>query len=617
MCGISGFVGKCDEPQKVLENMMNKIIHRGPDSEGMYLSSPAALGFRRLSIIDLNNGTQPMKNEDGSLIVTFNGEIYNYQVLREDLIKKGHVFSNHSDTEVLLHGYEEYGKELVKKLRGMFAFVIWDEKTKTLFGARDYFGIKPFYYANTNGSFIYSSEIKSILAHPAYEKEFNPDALEAYLSFQYSVLPETFFKGIFKLPPAHCFTLKDGKLDIERFWEPVFEEDEKKSVEEAIEDIDKVMADSVKHHMIADVEVGSLLSSGVDSSFVVSRFNGAKTFSVGFENDNYNEVAYAERFTNKMGIENDRHIIDSKEYFSVLDDVAYYMDEPLADASCVALYIVDSMAAKKVKVVLSGEGADEFFGGYNIYHEPVSLRPFKVLPKGLKKGIKKWAERSNINFKGKNYIIRGCTPLEKRFIGNAKRFSRKEANQILKNGVKKENNFPFSITEPLYKRAKGSDFAKMQYIDINLWLIGDILLKADKMSMAHSLESRVPFLDVEVFNVARKLPSYCKIHNKVTKYAFRQVAEKYIPSEVAEKKKLGFPIPIARWLREDNYYNMVKGYFESDYAAKFFKQEEIMRFLDNHKKGIKDESKKIWTIFMFLKWYDIYFNNNYVEKGGK
>lgn len=609
MCGICGFVGKTSDNKAVLQEMMNKIIHRGPDSEGMYLDGDVAIGFRRLSIIDLSNGTQPMANEDGSVIVTMNGEIYNYKEIKEELIGLGHVFANNSDTEVIVHGYEEYGVKVLDKLRGMFAFIVWDKKKNQLFGARDFFGIKPFYYSTENNSFMYGSEIKSILANPLYEKKFNDEALESFLSFQYSALPETFFKGVFRLPPAHYFIYKDNKLDIQRYWTPEFDERKNVSLEQTVKELDDILADTVKYHMVSDVEVGSLLSSGVDSSFVVSRFNGAKTFTVGFSKDNHNELGYAKRFAERMNISNERKSISSEEYFGVLDKVLYYMDEPLADASCVALYLVDEMASKRVKVVLSGEGADELFGGYNIYHEPKSLAGFKLLPKGLKKSIRKKLVSSSKNFKGKNFLIRGCTPLEERFIGNAFRFKPEEIDKFLNSEYKNNKNYPYSVTKPIYDNSKGSDFAKMQLIDINTWLVGDILLKADKMSMAHSLESRVPFLDKEVFKVASRIPAEHKIHNKTTKYAFRQVASKYIPDDVAGKKKLGFPVPLAKWIREDKYFNDIKETFESDTAKQFFDVKYLSKLLSRHKSEKADESKKIWVLYMFLRWYEIYFNN--------
>ncbi|MBQ2578241.1 MAG: asparagine synthase (glutamine-hydrolyzing), partial [Lachnospiraceae bacterium] len=377
MCGICGFTGNLIEKEDVLTRMMNRIIHRGPDSAGMHISDGVALGFRRLSIRDLNNGDQPMYNEDKTLVVTFNGEIYNYKELREDLEAKGHIFANNADTEVLLHGYEEYGTEMVKMLRGMFAFVIWDLKTKTMFGARDYFGIKPFYYTQINGNLVYGSEIKSILEHPEYKKEVNPEALENYLTFQYSVLPETFFKGIYKLMPSHCFTYKDGKMEISRYYDPEFIPDETLEQEDLVNRIDEVMQDSVKAHMIADVEVGSFLSSGVDSSYVAASFHGDKTFTVGFDYEKYNEIDYAKALSKKIEIDNYSKLITTDEYWNILPKIQYHMDEPLADPSAIALYFVSNTAAQHVKVALSGEGADEFFGGYNIYHEPFSLAGYQ------------------------------------------------------------------------------------------------------------------------------------------------------------------------------------------------------------------------------------------------
>ena len=409
MCGICGFTGKLQEHEKneILTRMMDRIVHRGPDSAGQHISDGIAMGFRRLSIMDLNNGDQPMYNEDRSLVVTFNGEIYNYRPLREELEKKGHIFANNADTEVLLHAYEEYGTDMLNKLRGMFAFVIWDLKTETLFGARDFFGIKPFYYTVIDGNLIYGSEIKSILEHPAYHKEVNPEALENYLTFQYSVLPETFFKGIFKLMPSHYFIFKDGNIQIERYFEPSFEPDESLEMDELVDRIDETFQDSVKAHMISDVEVGSFLSSGVDSSYVASSFHGDKTFTVGFDYEKYNEIDYAKALSEKIEIDNYSKLITTDEYWDILPKIQYHMDEPLADPSAVALYFVSNTAAQHVKVALSGEGADEFFGGYNIYHEPFSLAGYQKLPRGLRRGLASVAKAIPFKFKGQSFLIRG------------------------------------------------------------------------------------------------------------------------------------------------------------------------------------------------------------------
>lgn len=520
MCGFAGFTGHLENGEQVLTDMMNKIIHRGPDSAGQHIDGKAYLGFRRLSIIDLDNGSQPMYNENNDVVITFNGEIYNHLELREELVKAGHVFKNHSDTEVLIHAYEEYGKDMLNKLRGMFAFVIWDSKNETIFGARDFFGIKPFYYAVVDGNLVFASEIKSILAYPGYKKAVNDTALENYLTFQYSVLDETFFKGIYKLMPSHCLTFKNGDLKVERYWEPKFEADENATLDETVEKIDKAMHDSIEHHKISDVEVGSFLSSGVDSSYVAATFNGDKTFTVGFDYAKYNEINYAKALSEKIKIDNYSKLITTEEYWDAISHIQYQMDEPLADPAAIALYFVSQTAAKHVKVALSGEGADEFFGGYNIYHEPFSLAPIQKVPKPIRVGMAKLASAIPFKFKGKNFLIRASKDLEERFIGNAFMFNEKERAKILKNPTGKFNHK--ELTKPFYDKVKGlDDVTRMQYIDINFWLIGDILLKADKMSMAHSLEVRVPFLDREVFEVARHIPTKYKVNNQNTKYALR------------------------------------------------------------------------------------------------
>jgi len=606
MCGICGFTGNLENKAVVLNNMMNKIIHRGPDSGGQHIDDGIALGFRRLSIIDLDHGSQPMYNEDGSIVITFNGEIYNHEELRADLIERGHVFSNRADTEVLIHGYEEYGEDILLKLRGMFAFVIWDKNTGALFGARDYFGIKPFYYGMINGEMVYGSEIKSILEYPAYQKQLNEEALENYLTFQYSVLQETFFKGIYRLMPAHCFTFQEGNLNIRRYWEPKFEADESKSLEEWVEAIDQAMQDSIKSHKISDVEVGSFLSSGVDSSYVTACFHGDKTFTVGFDYDKYNEIDYAKALSEKIQIQNYSKLISTKEYWESIPHIQYHMDEPLADPSAIALYFVSQTAAKHVKVSMSGEGADEFFGGYNIYREPFALEPMQKIPKALRKAMARLVSAIPFRFKGKNYIIRASKDLEERFIGNAFIFDLKGRERILKSPTGRYDYK--TLTAPYYEKAvRLDDVTKMQYIDMHFWLIGDILLKADKMSMAHSLEVRVPFLDKEVFEVARKLPVRYKVNGQNTKFAMRQAAHRYLPDMVAEKKKLGFPVPIRIWLREEQYYIIVKEAFLSKAAERYFKTDELVRLLDRHKTGKEDNSRKIWTVYMFLVWYQTFF----------
>ena len=605
MCGICGYTGLVLNGDEILSAMMGKIVHRGPDSDGRYADNYISMGFRRLSIIGLETGSQPIYNETGDIVITFNGEIYNYQDIKAELIEKGHIFKTDADTEVLVHGYEEYGEDLLKKVRGMFAFVIWDSNKKTLFGARDFFGIKPFYYTEIDGNFIYASEIKSILEYPKYEMEMNPVALENYLTFQYSVLPETFFKGIFKLMPGHCFTWKDGNLEIKRYFEPTFTEDESLTLDEVVDEIDDVMQDSIKMHKVSDVEVGSFLSSGVDSSYVASCFHGDKTFTVGFDYQDYNEIDYAKTLSEKIEIDNYSKLITEDEYWDILPTVQYHMDEPLADASAVALYFVSQTAAKYVKVALSGEGADEFFGGYNIYREPHDLRRITSMPKALRQmagGIAKGMP----HMKGRNFLIRGSMDLEERFIGNAKIFTQEEREEILKSPT--GNYPPKNLTGPYYYKVKNlSEVTKMQYIDTNFWLVGDILLKADKMSMANSLEVRVPFLDKEVFKVASKLPVKYKVNDENTKFAMRKAAFRHLPQNVADKKKLGFPVPIRVWLRQDKYYNKLREAFTGETAAKYFKTDKLVNMLDVHKSGKEDLSRKIWTVYIFLVWHKVFF----------
>lgn len=607
MCGICGFTGKLPDSKEVLTRMMDRIIHRGPDSAGQFITDKAAWGFRRLSIIDLDHGSQPMFNENNSIVIVFNGEIYNFMTLREELKAKGHVFRNNSDTEVLVHGYEEWGTELPKHCRGMFAFMIYDMNKDLAFGARDYFGIKPFYYGVIDGNLVFGSEIKSILEYPGYVKKVNTEALEQYLTFQYSVLPETFFKGIYKLAPAHSILFKDGEVTIERYWEPDFDIDENANLDELVDKIDAQMQESVQAHMISDVEVGSLLSSGIDSSYIATVSKADKTFTVGFDYDKFNEISYAQDLSEKIGTKNFSKLITEEEYWSVLPEIQYYMDEPLADASCVALYFVDKTAAEHVKVVLSGEGADEFFGGYNIYHEPVSLHGYQKLPKGLRRFVGKAAEMiMPEGMRGRSFLMRGALDVEERFIGNAKRFSVKERKKILKNATPAKA--PWKLTKPYYDKVKHlDDTTKMQYIDMNFWLIGDILLKGDKMSMRHSLECRVPFMDREVYKLAKTIPTKYKLAEGTTKYALRKAAKRHIPEATAMKKKLGFPVPIGLWLKEDKYYEQVKASFESPAAQKFFNTKELVKMLDQHKKGKLDNSKKIWVVYMFLMWYDVYF----------
>lgn len=610
MCGFVGFTNKINDASIVLGKMMDRIKHRGPDSDGKYVDEQIAMGFRRLSIIDLSDqGSQPIFNEDKSLVLTFNGEIYNYKDLREELVASGHKFYTHTDSEVLIHGYEQWGEDILDKLRGMFAFVIFNKNTNEVFGARDFFGIKPLYYAKMGETLMWGSEIKSFLDHPHFKKELNTDVLETYLTFQYSPTTETFFKNVYKLPAAHCFTYKNGEMNVRRYWEVKFHADNGPSLEDWVNRISDTFKNSVEVHKFADVEVGSFLSSGVDSSYVAAVANVDKTFTVGFgEDEKYNEIGYAKEFSKYIHKENFSKVISPEEYWNSLSKIQYHMDEPLADPAAVALFFVCQIASEKVKAVLSGEGADEIFGGYNIYHNPADMASYFKIPRPIRKAVGAVADKLPHKH-GINYLIRGSKDLDERFIGNAYIFSEKERKDIL--SIKTNAPDAMAITKPFYDKVRDQDqVTQMQYIDLHLWMTGDILLKADKMSMAHSLELRVPFLDRKVMELAEQIPVKDRVTETETKYAMRLAALQACPPQTAKKKKLGFPVPIRVWLKEDKYYNIVKDKFTSPQSAQFFHTDKLVQLLDDHRAGKYDYSRKIWTVFSFLVWYDVYFSDN-------
>ena len=606
MCGIVGFVGARENAQTILQAMMDRIAHRGPDGQGQFLEGPVALGQRRLSIIDLDGGKQPMYNEDGSLVVVFNGEIYNFQALTAELQAAGHTFATRSDTEVLLHGYEEWGKGMLDRLRGMFTFALWDRKAETLFLARDHFGIKPlYYYQNEEGELLFGSEIKSFLDHPGFHKALNEDQLSLYLSYQYSPGEDTFFRGVKKLLPAHCLTWQGGEIMIERYWQPAFTPDEGPSLAEWEQAIADAMTESVAAHKIADVEVGSFLSSGVDSSYMAALAKVDKTFTVGFANKQYDETDFAKEFSAHIGVKNYAYRITPEEYWANLGRIQYHMDEPLADAASVALYFVNREAAKQVKVCLSGEGADEFFGGYNIYKEPFTVSWYDKLPLWLRRAV--GAAASVLPpVPGVNFLVRRGRPLEERYIGNTNLMGERRKRQLLKNYTGRI--LPTDLSRPYFEQTRGQDaVTRMEYCDLNLWMVGDILLKADKMSMANSLELRVPFLDLKVFDLACRIPTSCKVNAAQTKIAMRGAAEKTIPPKTADKKKLGFPVPVRAWLREEKYAAILREAFASEAAEKFFNTAALNKMLDQHLSGKRDNWRQLWCVFIFLVWYDEYF----------
>jgi len=612
MCGFVGFAGAVPNIDRVktINEMMETIKHRGPDSGNYYTDDQVTLGFRRLSIIDLSNeGSQPMYNEDESCVLVFNGEIYNYQEIRDELINKGHIFKSQSDSEVVIHAYEEYGAKLLQKVRGMFAFAIWDIKQESLFLARDFFGIKPLYYTqNTDdGSFIFGSEIKSFLKHPSFIKELNKDAIKPYLTFQYSVLDETFFKGVYKLKPGHYMMIQNGTTEVKPYWDIDFSEKDH-DLEYYVDHINKTLEESVQYHKISDVKVGSFLSGGIDSSYVTALLKPNKTFSIGFKDHEgmFNETNLAKELSDIFEIENFRKLMTADECFETLPTIQYHMDEPQSNLSSVPLYFLSKLASEHVTVVLSGEGADEIFGGYVWYQKSPELEKYEKIPFGIRRlmaNISKILPKNRLS----EFLIRGGQKIEERFIGQAIIFEEEEANEILKNEYKNGPSVQ-SITKQVYNKVKSKDdITKMQYLDLKLWLPGDILLKADKMSMAHSIELRVPFLDKEVMKLASDIPSKLRVNHIDTKFALRKASEKVLPKEWANREKVGFPVPVRHWLKEEKYYNLVKEMFEKDFVKEFFDVQQLLRLLEEHYTGKDNHARKIWTVYVFLVWYHKFF----------
>lgn len=598
MCGFTGFFDKLPNKELRIKTMNDVISHRGPDGEGFYVDETIAMGFRRLSIIDLSHGDQPLYNENKTLVLNFNGEIYNYQTLREELIAKGHVFTTHSDSEVILHGYEEYQENIVNHLRGMFAFVIYNRETHAFFAARDHFGIKPLYYALQDSLFVYASEIKAILKHPQFKKQLNPDALQPYLSFQTSVLDETFFKDVFALKPGHMLMYKDNILTTRAYHSLTFEPSRAHTQEEVL----ALLKESVQAHKIADVEVGAFLSSGVDSSFIATTSEVDKTFTVGFTHDGFNECEEAKVLASMINSDHYSKIISEAEFFEVLSDVQYYADEPHANLSAVPLYFLAQLAAKKVKVVLSGEGADELFGGYDTYITTRKRALALKLPQGLRTFIGHTLSVLRPVVPAVQSWEEAFKPLGETYIGQANIMSEVEARQLLKSQYHSKH----SNASVVQKWSSDDDALHKMSVDMNVWLNKDILTKADKMTMAHSLELRVPFLDKVVWNVARQIPVSQKVIGTKTKALFRDVALSVLPQAWAKRKKLGFMVPFKFWLLEPHVVTRIESLFMKPFVSDFFHQTTLMQLLKKHQ-TTQAEGRKLYAIVCFILWYERYF----------
>lgn len=617
MCGFVAMYSKDNQPVSLeqLQKMNRMITHRGPDDEGYVRKGPIGLGFRRLSIIDLQHGHQPLTNEDESIWLIFNGEIYNYRELQTWLKERGHQFRTDTDSETILHLYEEYGTETPKYLRGMFSFIIWDGKEQRFFGARDHFGIKPLYWVETPHAFGFGSEIKSLLEMERVKAAVDPVSFYHYLTFQYVPDPATMFAGIHKLLPGHSFTIKNGTMNIESYFQVEFTPEER-PFEEYVEETRAVLKESVERHMMSDVPRGAFLSSGVDSSSIAAllrKQEKLKTFTIGFDIPGYSELDYARRTAAHIGTDHHEVEVDGERYLDVLPRLIWHQDEPVADPSAIALYFVAELASQYVTVVLSGEGADEFFGGYNIYREPFALAGYQRLPQGMRTLFANMASNLPEGTKGRSFLIRGSQQLEERFFGNAHIYSEEMKEQVIAASLKAKVPYvdPWQVTAPIYEQVQHyDDVTKMQYLDIHTWLRGNILMKADKMTMANSLELRVPFIDTEVFKVAMKIPTKYKIADGTTKHVLREAMKDLLPPEIKTKKKLGFPVPTRYWLRHD-FYKWAKDLIQQSPTQQYFNKQYLLQMLEQHKDEKHDYSRPIWTALVFMLWHQIYIEKKY------
>lgn len=622
MCGIVAFYDpKINEKQAVIGKMMATIKHRGPGSDGYYTNDEVALGFRRLSIIDLRCGSQPIYNEDKTRAIIFNGEIYNFKPLREELIKAGHVFSTKADTEVLLHGYEEWGMDgLLKRVRGMFAFLIWDDNNKTLYGARDFFGIKPMYYSNQNGHLLVGSELKSFLEFPKFKRELNVEAVKPYLMNQYNDLEETFFKGVYRFPAGHWFEYKDGEMKTHQYWDAEYKENSL-SFEETLKRINDDLKETVDLYRNADVKVGAFLSEGIDSSYLTTLLNPDDVFSVSFDDSTYDEASKAKALAdiNHWTFFSDK--VDADEAMHDFPEMQYHMDEPDANPSIIPLWYLCKLARKHVTVALSGEGADELFAGYVNYGMHTHNDIIKVFTSELKKLPKKKQVKlahkikKMPNFPGKVHMYTNLAEPSEFYVGQSviydmdypTIFTSKDANSILQPTYRNKLTVN-GIYQKDFKKVKNIDNVKqMQYIDLHHFMLNDIEQKADKISMAHSLEVRVPYLDKKIAELANSIPTKYLVNRHDTKYALRKASEKVLPDEWAKRPKLGFPTPIKQWLKEPRFYKQVRSLFEEEFVNDIFDQKKIIKLLDDNYEGDGSHRRQIWVIYTFLVWYKLFF----------
>ena len=616
MCGFVGFIDENDQTydhRAAIIAMADAIAHRGPDSEGYFNDGRTALGFRRLAIIDLAGANQPLYNENRSLVLVFNGEIYNYRELRRQLIAAGHAFSTQGDAEVVLHGFEQWGEGVLDRLRGMFAFALYDTATGELFCARDTFGIKPLYYAVEGGRILFGSEIKGLLAHPHARRSLNERRLAHWLCMEYLPDEETLFEGVRKLPAGHWLRWRNGRAERGRWFVPRFAPDAGRSLEESAEAIEAALRESVAAHAIADVDVGCFLSAGVDSSLVAreaARIMEARAFTIGWGEGRFSELEAAATFARATGLPNEGRILGAEQFFASVPAVQYAMDEPLPNPSAVPLYHLCAMAAESVKVVLSGEGADELFGGYPYYQACLAFAPYMTVPAPARRALAAAARRLPEGTHGRRFLMRGAHPLPERYIRLEYNFPWAEALDLLAPELGARcaaAPTPWELAAPLFAEIEADEITAMQTADILTWMQQDILLKADKMSMASSLELRVPFLDREVFALASTLPVSQRVGRRETKIALRAAAARTLPQATAAMPKQGFVTPLAQWLRKDPWREQVHEVLNSERARRFFRTDRLNALLDEHQRGPRSHMKKIWSAYCFLIWHEQYF----------
>ena len=590
------------------------LTHRGPDGGGFYTDGALGMGMRRLSIIDLNTGDQPMTNEDRSVWVVFNGEIYNYRELTAALVGKGHRFATASDTEVLVHLYEEYGECCVDRLRGMFAFAVWDRTTQALLIARDRLGIKPLYYSIHHGRLVFGSELKALLADPEVPREIDLQGLTAYLRYGYIAEPLTILKGIRKLPPGHLLTARDGQVEVKPYWDvlPFFAAEEwPRSEAEWEEELANLLCEAVRLHLLSDVPIGAFLSGGIDSSMVVALMARAldhpvKTFSIGFEEEAFNELPYAHEVARYL--ETDHHeLVIHPESVDILGKIVWHFDEPFSDPSALPTYLVSKLAGESVKVVLSGDGGDELFGGYDRYLQHLSREFADHIPNVVKRWLLRPLSKLLPNeAPGKRLFYNLSLPPIERYLDSISYFPPRLLRCIL------SSELFISMTgdsDPDYiARVHGLDRAAMlvrlQALDFKTYLPGDILVKVDRMTMAHSLEARVPLLDHKLVEHVARLPTTLKIREGTSKYLFKQIARDYLPAHIVDRKKQGFAVPLQRWFKEELGGFLLDVLMDPETQQRgYFERREFQAFLEhqtNHSQPIR-----LWMLAMLELWHRI------------